>query len=220
VSDTRVVLVRHGHARAVELGVVAGHRGCVGLSATGRLQAEALRDRLAATDTRVDALVTSVLPRAIETAELVAEGLGIDPAYIPHDCGLCERHPGVGDGLSWDELVDRYGPLDPVREPDRPMSPGGETGRAFRRRARASVEALADRHADGTVLAVTHGGVILAVTLAFLGVSPRSFAHELANTSVTEWVRTDDGRWLLHRFNDAAHLERHRVPATRQAPEA
>ena len=218
MSDTHVVLVRHGHARAVDLGVVAGHRGCVGLSETGRQQAEGLRDRLAATGFRADAVVTSVLPRAIETADLVAEGLGFDPAYVPHDCGLCERHPGEADGLTWDELVARYGPIDPVREPDRPMSPGGETGRAFRRRARASVEGLASRYAGGTVVAVTHGGVILAATLAFLGVAPRSFAHQLANTSVTEWVRTDDGRWLLHRFNDAAHLERSGVAATRQAP--
>jgi probable phosphoglycerate mutase len=217
VSDTHVVLVRHGHARAVELGVVAGHRGCVGLSATGRRQAEGLRDRLVGAGFRADAVVTSVLPRAIETAEVIAEGLGVGTACIPHDCGLCERHPGEADGLTWDELVARYGPLDPVREPDRPMSPGGETGRAFRRRALAGVEALAARHAGGTVLAVTHGGVILAATLALLGVAPRSFAHELANTSVTEWVRTDDGRWLLHRFNDAAHLERSGAPASRQA---
>jgi hypothetical protein len=30
---------------------------------------------------------------------------------------------------------------------------------------------------------------------------------EIANTSLTEWVRDDSGRWLLARFNDAAHLE-------------
>jgi probable phosphoglycerate mutase len=206
-GDTHLILVRHGHARAVELGVVAGHQGCAGLSATGRRQAEALRDRLAAVGTRADVMVTSVLPRAIETAATIAPAVGVATGAIPQDCDLCERHPGEGDGLTWDELVARYGALDPVRDPDRPMSPGGESGRTFRRRARDRVQRLADEHKGRTVVVVTHGGVILAVTLGLLGLGPRSFAHELANTSVTEWVRTTDGRWLLHRFNDAAHLE-------------
>jgi probable phosphoglycerate mutase len=204
---TRLVLVRHGHARAIETGVVAGHRGCVGLSSTGRAQAEALGDRLARAGFRPDVVATSVLPRAIETAEIVALRLGLDPATTTRDCDLCERHPGEADGLRWDELVARYGALDPVGDPDRPMSPGGESGRAFRQRAWSAVERLAAANEGRTVMAVVHGGVILAATLRFLGLAPRSFAHDLANTSLTEWVRRPGGPWLLHRFNDAAHLE-------------
>ena len=205
--ETRLVLVRHGHARAVDDGVVAGHKGCTGLSAKGRRQAEALRDRLAETGFHADAVVTSVLPRAIETAEIVARATGVDPATIPRACALCERHPGEGDGLTWDELVARYGAADPLESPDRPLSPGGESPRAFRARVEASIAAVADEHAGRTVLVVAHGGVILAATLSFLGLGPRWFAHDLANTSLTEWVRTSAGHWLLHRFNDTAHLE-------------
>ncbi len=207
-AATRLVLVRHGHARAVEAGVVAGHRGCVGLSGAGRAQAAALGARLAAAGFRPDVVVTSVLPRAVETAAALTPYLGLDPAVTTRDCDLCERHPGEADGLTWDQLVARYGPLDPTRVPDRPMSPGGESGRMFRQRVRATVERLGADHDGRTVLAVTHGGVILAATLWFLGLSPRSFANDLANTSVTEWVRPAGRRgWLLHRFNDAAHLE-------------
>lgn len=205
--ETHLVLVRHGHAAAIDSGVVAGHRGCTGLSATGRRQAEALRDRFAAQGFRPDALVTSVLPRAIETAEILSPGLGIDPARIPHDCELCERHPGEGDGLTWEKLVARYGRLDPVIDPDRPMSPGGESGRVFRHRVEVAVTRLVEAHDGRTVVAVVHAGVILATTLALLGLGPRHLAHELENASVTEWVRAADGHWLLHRFNDAAHLE-------------
>jgi len=211
---TRLVLVRHGHARAVETGVVAGHRGCVGLSGTGRAQAEALGARLAAAGFRPDVTVTSVLPRAVETARVLTRWLGLDPAATTQDCDLCERHPGEADGLTWDELVARYGPLDPTRDPDRPMSPGGESGRTFRQRVRATVGRLGADHDGRTVLAVTHGGVILAATLRFLGLSPRSYAYDLVNTSVTEWVRPGGSdAWLLHRFNDAAHLEAADGPA-------
>lgn len=204
---TRLVLVRHGHARAVDTGVVAGNAGDVGLSAIGRRQAQAVGARLTHAGFRPDLVVTSVLPRAVETADIVAGHLGVDPATIPHDCDLCERHPGIADGLTWDALRATYGPLDPVRDPDRPMSPGGESGRAFRQRVRVGLAELTDTHEGRTILAVTHGGVILAATLWLLGLGPRSFAHDLANTSITEWVRPAGGAWLLHRFNDAAHLE-------------
>ena len=94
------------------------------------------------------------------------------------------------------------------------MSPGGESGRTFRQRVRAAVERLGGDHDGRTVLAVTHGGVILAATLRFLGLSPRSYAYELVNTSMTEWVRPGGSdAWLLHRFNDAAHLEAAGAPA-------
>ncbi|HEX8803900.1 MAG TPA: histidine phosphatase family protein, partial [Acidimicrobiales bacterium] len=200
-------LVRHGHARSADDRVVAGHAGCRGLSDLGRRQAEALRDRLAVQRFRPDAVVTSLLPRAVETAEIVAEGLVDDPSAIPRDCDLCERHPGDADGWSWEELAARHGGVDPVRHPDRPPAPGGESGRAMRQRVVATVAQLSHRYPGRTVLVVTHAGVILHATLHLLGLGPRWFAHDLANTSVTEWVRDGEGRWLLGRFNDAAHLE-------------
>ena len=220
--DTRLVFVRHGHARAVDTRVVAGHRGCTGLSDLGRRQAEALRDRLEIAGFRADAVVTSVLPRAIETAEIIAPAVradaDADAPSIPQLCELCERHPGEGDGLTWDSFVERYGAIDPLEEPDRPMSPGGESARVFRSRVEQAVARLAERYAGRTVLLVSHGGVILATTLNLLGLGPRWFSHDLQNTSLTEWVRDRDGRWLLHRFNDAAHLEA--LTATTPTPSA
>ncbi len=43
---TRLVFIRHGHAQAAIDDVVAGHRGCRGLTDRGREQAMALRNRL------------------------------------------------------------------------------------------------------------------------------------------------------------------------------
>jgi broad specificity phosphatase PhoE len=100
------VLVRHGESMAMVDSVVGGHEGCRGLSDLGRRQVEALRDRLAATgELRADALYASVLPRAIETAEILAPALGgLD---VRQDCDLCEQHPGEGDGLTWAEFEER-----------------------------------------------------------------------------------------------------------------
>src|ERR1035438_5818597 len=76
-TATRVVLVRHGEAVCNVSGVCGGPIGCEGLTDRGRGQVEALRDRLAETGelARVDALYASVLPRAIETAELLSPAL-------------------------------------------------------------------------------------------------------------------------------------------------
>jgi probable phosphoglycerate mutase len=208
---TRLVFVRHGHAEVAQNKIVGGHLGCTGLTDLGRRQTTALRDRLVAAALPVDGIVTSVLPRAIETAEILATGLGVDPGEVPQLCGLCERHPGEGDGLSWDVFVERYGAIDPFDDPERPLSPGGESYRDLLSRAATVVEQLANEHRGKTVLVVSHGGVILAATLRLLGLEPRWLAPELANTSVTEWVRNRDGIWLLGRFNDAAHLESRRL---------
>src|SRR5215218_610345 len=104
MSDvTRLVLVRHGESMATVDGVVGGHQGCRGLSDRGRRQAEALRDRLVATgEIRADVLMASVLPRAVETAEIMAPALG--GLAVEQECDLCEIHPGEGDGLAWSEF--------------------------------------------------------------------------------------------------------------------
>lgn len=180
------------------------------MTETGRRQAEALRDRLVTMAFTADAIVTSVLPRAVETADILAKGIGMPSDGIPRFCDLCERHPGEGDGLTWDAFVERYGAFDPIAEPDRPLSPGGESHYDFLNRVGAAVERLADDHRDETVLVVSHGGVILGALLLLLGVPPAWVTTEIANTSLTEWVRDDSGRWLLVRFNDAAHLEARR----------
>jgi probable phosphoglycerate mutase len=206
-SATRLVFVRHGLSLATEQGVVGGHNGCTGLATTGRRQAEALRDRLKATGFEVDVVFTSLLPRAIETAEILADGLGVDVATIRRRCELCERHPGEGDGLTWDVFVERYGAVDPLTHPDEPPSPGGESAAAFRARVTLAIAGIVDDHPGQRVMIVCHGGVILAATLALLGLPNRRLTPDLTHTSLTEWVRDADGRWLLARFNDAGHLE-------------
>ena len=55
MEGTRIVLVRHGESVAQDLGFLAGHSACQGLSAHGRRQVGALRDRLEASAELADA---------------------------------------------------------------------------------------------------------------------------------------------------------------------
>jgi broad specificity phosphatase PhoE len=224
VVETRLVLVRHGESMAMVNGVVGGHDGCTGLSLRGRGQAEALRDRLASTgDIHADVLLSSILPRAIETAEIIAPALG---AIAPSShCDYCEIHPGESDGMTWADYRANYG-FDPRAEPGRPLSPGGESLQTFQARVTDAIGQILADHEGRTVVLVCHGGVIVAATRFLLGVSGMNATDEGPSaglmlepepTSITEWaVRTGDGERdtsggarpvrVLRRFNDVAHL--------------
>jgi len=197
------VLVRHGEANAAVEQVVGGHAGCTGLSERGRRQVQALARRLERTEELAGAsvLASSVLPRAIETAEAIAGALGGLP--IDSQCDLCELHPGEADGLSWEEADRRFGPTRPF-DPHRRVAPGGETWTEMAARTSSGLYRLATDNPGATVVVACHGGVVDSSFHAFLDVPARIFFPE--NASITEWAVDDEGSWQLRRFNDHAHL--------------
>jgi probable phosphoglycerate mutase len=204
----RLALVRHGHAHAGFHGVIGGPRGCTGLTERGRRQAEALRHQLAASGrVRADVLLSSIIPRAIETAEIIAPGLGIET--FGRECGLCEVHTGVADGLEWAEWGARYGSFDMEAEPDRVFAPEGESWNSFHERVQDVLEQLAREYEGRTVVAVCHAGVIMASLRVHLGGGRPGGGAGLAptNTGLTEWEwEPASRRWTLHSFNEVGHL--------------
>jgi broad specificity phosphatase PhoE len=204
---TRLVLIRHGEANAFAERVVHSHN-CTGLTLRGRRQATALRDRLAHTKelSEAGALCSSLMRRAIETAELVSPAIGDGSLALTTDCGFCEMHQGDGDGLSWEDFEARYGGFDRVVERGRAAAPGGESVDELVARAGSALRGLAERHDGATTVVVCHGGVVGAALEEFLGVAFGEVTRYVENTSLTELVQWDDGRWWLVRLNDAAHL--------------
>lgn len=207
-GTTRVVLVRHGEAECNVAGVVGGRSGCTGLTPRGRSEAAALRTRLLETGelAGAEALYSSVLARATETAVIISPALG-DELDLRTDCGLCELHPGEADGLAWDEFRDRYGEPDWDGDPDAAVAPAGESWTGFVRRASGAVAAAARAHPGALVVVVCHAGVIESTLLTFLPVAVHRGRLRLPteHTSLTEWELGPLG-WRLVRFNDAAHL--------------
>ncbi|HVB92019.1 MAG TPA: histidine phosphatase family protein [Acidimicrobiales bacterium] len=204
---TRVVLVRHGEAACNVNRVVGGVRGCSGLTELGRRQVAALAERLGQTGEMVgvSALYASVLPRAVETAEQLRPVLG--SGAIVQQCDLCELHPGMADGMEWQEVLDTFGVPDWDQDADIPIAPGGESWTAFVARASGAIRGLAQRHPGETVVAAVHAGVIEASMIAFLGIDPVVYRRgwvRIVHASLTEWewVPAED-RWILLRFNDS-----------------
>lgn len=203
-----LILVRHGEAHAGFHGPIAGERGCQGLTGFGRQQAEALRDHLTGADLmQADVLLASTLPRAIETAEIISPGVGLEVSGRRRD--LCEVLTGEADGLEWSEYTRRYGSFDMEAEPDRVFAPEGESWNSFHDRVRGTLDALLAEYVGKRVVAVCHAGVIMASVRILLGVPHPGTGTQMrpTNTGLTEWgFDPERQRWTLHTFNDSGHL--------------
>lgn len=211
---TNLYLIRHGESVANVEPIIGGMRGDVGLTARGREQAALLEARLRASGFHADALLSSTLPRALQTAEYVSRALGLP---ITRDDELQELRPGEADGLSHEEFFRRYRATrdrEPEEDSFRPMSPGGESWASFLFRAGSALDRIARAYPDQTVAAVCHGGVLEASFYVAFGIGPTGNRVHFAprNTSITHWRFAPDrphglGVWTLITFNDAAHLD-------------
>ncbi|MCA1667135.1 MAG: histidine phosphatase family protein, partial [Thermomicrobia bacterium] len=126
---THLYLIRHGEAVANVEPIMGGMRGDTGLTPLGVQQAEALRDRLAESgEIAADVLIASTLPRAQQTAEIIAPALGLP---IVGEDDVQEMRVGEADALRLDEFARRYGVPDFARDPYRPLATGGESWAQF-----------------------------------------------------------------------------------------
>jgi broad specificity phosphatase PhoE len=209
--EMRLIIIRHGASHHKADGVVGGPRGCRGLTDDGRRQALSLAQRLASElQERPVAVYCSVLPRAIETAEILATAIGgLD---IVQECGLCTWHtPADADGKLWTEYQAEQNLTGGGVY--RPFERGNESWSELVSRTGRALEEIAARHAHGTVLVVAHAETVQSSLVVFgaLPLSP-GFDMSIAPTSITEWSTAGDPeswprpRWTLVRLNDSAHV--------------
>lgn len=198
----RVLLLRHAETEWNRERRFQGWRD-VPLSAIGREQAESAARLLAAT--RIDAVWSSPLARARDTAAIIA---------APHRLAVQEseafREMGFGDweGLTRDEVRERFPDSHRAwaETPHEATWPGAETLAAVRARALAGLEALRAAHTGQTICLVSHGITGRLLILEALGLGPdRLWSFQLSSTGISELEFRDD--WTtLHRMNSLIHL--------------
>lgn len=205
-TATEFWVVRHGESTWNADGRYQGQTD-VPLSHIGVLQAAALAERL--TGQHFDAVYTSDLTRASQTAEAVAERLAGQPTVQPEP-GLREIDVGDLGGLIVADIERRHPDYlrDLQADPWGTRRPGGESMADLFARCGETFGRLRGRHAGGRVLVFTHGGVVrVAVGLALGGVPGHAWARlSVTNTSITRVLLGEDSGTLLG-FNDDAHLE-------------
>ncbi len=199
---TRLMLIRHGQTAWNAEHRWQGHAD-VPLSEAGMAQAHALAGRLR--DSSVDALYSSDLKRAAQTAIVLGDAWGLTPHLEP---AWRERDVGVFSGLTHSEILERFPHAWEEMRSGRLNPPDGEEAMAFHRRVTAAYEQVLANHADQTVAIVSHGGAIATLVAHVLGLKPgdkRAFTLR-GNTGLTIVEAGDDGP-LLTSLNDTCHLD-------------
>lgn len=200
VKDTRkeIVFIRHAQSQANLDGVWSG-RSDGPLSGAGAASLESLGRRLSTWD--FDAVISSPLTRARETAEAFSSEVSIDDGFIEIDLGKFE-------GMLFADVQHQHGEeLSSAMETRTvPMGGTGESLEQVGKRAISSVDRLFDHmNANERVAVVTHGGFLQAVLNRHLAGHGRR-AHAFAsNTGITRIVE-QFGRPRLASFNDTGHL--------------
>lgn len=207
--STRILFIRHGETAWNRIKRIQGHID-IPLAETGVVQAQRLAERLvreAHGDRRLDAIYSSDLQRAQQTAAPTALALGLAVRLV---AGLRERAYGVFQGHDSGEIAQRY-PDDYARWQTRDpgFAPeGGESVRAFYHRVVHAVEAIVQAHPGERIACVTHGGVLDCVYRYANGLgldAPRDYA--LLNTSINTVAFESDGKARVLEWADVAHLD-------------
>lgn len=149
---TKLLLIRHGYSKANQLNLFLGH-GNVDLTEQGRLQAQKTAQFLI--DTHIDAIYSSDLDRAMQTAEYTAK---LKNLPIIKDEGLREIKAGDWDFLSFDEIKKRYlkefntwcNDVEKVR------CPNGESFLELQDRVFKTIEKIAKNNPDKTIAIFSH----------------------------------------------------------------
>ena len=200
---TTTVLLRHGETPLSAERRFAG-RGDIPLTETGKLQAKAAAQRLAARG-GVQLIVSSPLQRARVTAEAVAAATG---APVQVDEGWVEADFGEWEGLSYAEAMERWPAEVTAWMNDTSVAPpGGESFATAGRRVLAALDRLLDRSEPGRVVVVSHVTPMKTVLRHALLAPPAALRRmhlDVACMCEVDWYA--DGPVVVRSLNDTGHL--------------
>jgi probable phosphoglycerate mutase len=200
---THIIIVRHGQTQWNIRKIRQGHLDSE-LTEKGIAQARALGERLAREN--FTALYSSDLGRAVQTARMIMCVTGHE---IVTDSRLRERHLGIFQGLSGDEIQERHPEeyrLHRTLGPDY-VIPGGESVRQQVARNVRCLDEIAEKHRGEKVVVVTHGGVVSGLFRYVLNIpleAPRRF--EFVNAGLNVFAH-EEGGWMLRTWGDVSHLD-------------
>jgi probable phosphoglycerate mutase len=197
---TTLLLIRHALTDAVGH-VLSGRSEGVALNAAGRAQAEELARRLEKVE--LTAIYSSPLERAVATAEALARGRALRVQTLS---ALTEVDFGEWTGrtlasLEGDPAWQLYN-----TQRGRSAIPGGEAMLAIQARVIAELERLHYIHPDGSVAVVSHGDVLRAALLHYLGVALDLFERIEVEPASLSVVRLGPAGPRIARLNDTGGL--------------
>lgn len=207
---TNLFFIRHGEAFSNVDNTVAGMRSDRGLTLRGVKQAQALARRLAADTFVADVVYASTMPRARQTAEILAPVLQRELVFNDE---LHELRPGDADGWTFEQIFALPTFEAFASQIDVPIAPNGESWGVFHQRIATAIDQIIATHAGQRVVLVVHGGVIETASMHLLGLGPtdrQRISFQCYNTAITRWRQNRNIaqrlEWQMVTHNDHAHL--------------
>lgn len=197
-SRTEIYLVRHGETEMNITGVYYGWTD-VGLSEKGVMQAEDLYDILQ--DVHFDAVISSSLIRAVETASIVS---GYNPDVIIRDDRLRELNFGEWEGIHHRELKENHKEVLEKWGSDwkNTAPPGGESFFEIYIRVKSSIEDIIKKYRGKKVLIVSHQGTMKIIPMVLLGLTEDAFWSFTAEQGRYSHYEIDEkGHCIIKRIN-------------------
>ena len=197
---TRLILVRHGETEWNQKRKMQGQTD-IPLSGNGISQAEKVAERLK--NEKIDAIYSSPLQRAYQTASAIAE---------EHNLGVIKEKnlQEIGYGIFEGKCIDKLKTTDLWKEREKDKynfkPPKGESYREATERAVNAVEKIIKDNHGKTILISSHSALIKSILIGLLNLDTVSGSHmRLHNTSITE-IKFEKDKPVLKVLNDANHL--------------
>ena len=205
MSKTTILLVRHGESEGNVLGVFTGHSGYP-LTEMGHKQAELAADYIEK-NYKVDAVYSSDLPRAFQTAEHIACVFALP---VVTDCRFREIRAAKWERKAFDILGDLF-PEDYavwVNDTTNARCTGGESVREVADRVVQGIMSVAEAHPGQCVVIVAHATPIRTSLWKIAGGTPELFQKYNfgCNCAVSE-LTFEDGALSIVSANYTDHLQ-------------
>jgi len=152
MTVTSILLIRHGQSTWNQEHRWQGQADPP-LANTGRKQAFAAAGSVGS----VDAVVASPQQRALETAVIISDQIGVGPVITVDD--LKERDSGDWSGKTRDEIYSQW----PDWEETGYRPNGWEPDAGFLKRIYSGLNSVVQEFSGGTVLIISHSGVIMTL---------------------------------------------------------
>lgn len=197
-------IVRHGQTNWNILGKTQGH-GNSDLTEKGIEQATELADSLAKNH-KIDYIFSSDLGRAVQTANILGDSLGINVCETP---ALREMGFGKWEGLLIDEIKMNYADIYNTwrNEPHLVEIPEGETLHIIKDRVDNFINELNKKYDNKHILLVTHSVTVRVMLLSFLNSGMENiYRIKQDNTSLNIVEYRDYGPVII-KMNDTTHIK-------------
>ena len=195
--------IRHGETEWNAAGRLCG-RTDVPLSEAGRRQARLLAARLKPVP--FEAMYTSPLRRALETASILGQAIGRESTV---DNRLVELSYGSWEGRTYEESnlanPDIYASWQ--ADPASAAPPEGESGEQLIQRIKPFLADMVQRHPFGNVMVVCHRTVCRLLACHIMGVPLAEYRkHIPMENAALNIFETRKGKWRVAVLNDTSHL--------------